>query len=119
MLACAAGGNLSAPERSDLPSPRTRWSVKGSKPLHRLWCRLHKRLAREASEWEAHQGARWRLMLLGDSITESWRGTELGNRPSRARGVPRVLKETFAAWPKPLVLGIAGDQTQRAGPLSP
>ena len=76
----------------------------------RLWCRLHEKLARESAAWLPAQGG---LALLGDSITESWRGTELGLRPPRTLGVPRVLHETLGArWPSPLVLGIAGDQTQ-------
>ena len=78
----------------------------------RSWCRLHKKLAREAGSYDATTG-RSRLVLLGDSITESWRGTEFGARPPRTAGVPQVLREGLGArWPSPLVLGIAGDQTQ-------
>ena len=101
----------STPERADLPSPRTLWSVRGQKPMLRLWCLLHEKLVRGAATWQQPTGGG--LALLGDSITESWRGTELGRRVPRAAGVPRVLRETLGTrWPAPLVLGIAGDQTQ-------
>ena len=99
-------------ERADLPSSRTLWSVHGQKQMLRLWCRLHEKLAKGAAAWLPPTGGGG-LALLGDSITESWRGTEFGVRKPRAAGVPRVLRETLGArWPAPLVLGIAGDQTQ-------
>ena len=102
----------STPERADLPSPRTLWSVRGQKPMLRLWCKLHDKLVKGAATWQQPTGGSG-LALLGDSITESWRGTEFGRRVPRAAGVPRVLRETLGTrWPAPLVLGIAGDQTQ-------
>ena len=77
----------------------------------RLWCKLHEKLVKSAATWRPPAGGG--LALLGDSITESWRGTEFGRRVPRAHGVPRVLRETLGTrWPEPLVLGIAGDQTQ-------
>ena len=77
----------------------------------RLWCKLHEKLVKSAATWRPPTGGG--LALLGDSITESWRGTEFGRRVPRAHGVPRVLRETLGTrWPEPLVLGIAGDQTQ-------
>ena len=110
LTACAVSTN-STPERADLPSPRTLWSVRGQKPMLRLWCKLHEKLVKSAATWRPPTGGG--LALLGDSITESWRGTEFGRRVPRAHGVPRVLRETLGArWPEPLVLGIAGDQTQ-------
>ena len=114
--ACPATSNLTAPEAPDEPSPRSLWSVRGRPHMLRSWCRLHKKLVREAATYDhwsvpSHSGSR--LVLLGDSITESWRGTEFGARPPRTAGVPRVLREGLGArWPSPLVLGIAGDQTQ-------
>ena len=102
----------STPERADLPSPRTLWSVRGQKPMLRLWCKLHDKLVKGAATWQQPTGGSG-LALLGDSITESWRGTEFGRRVPRAAGVPRVLRETLGTrWPAPLVLRIAGDQTQ-------
>ena len=110
LTACAVSTN-STPERADLPSPRTLWSVRGQKPMLRLWCKLHEKLVKSAATWRPPTGGG--LALLGDSITESWRGTEFGRRVPRAHGVPRVLRETLGTrWPEPLVLGIAGDQTQ-------
>lgn len=101
----------STPERADLSSPRTLWSVRGQKPTLRLWCKFHDKLVKGAATWQRPTGGG--LALLGDSITESWRGTEFGRRVPRAAGVPRVLRETLGTrWPAPLVLGIAGDQTQ-------
>ena len=77
----------------------------------RLWCKLHEKLVKSVATWRPPTGGG--LALLGDSITESWRGTEFGRRVPRAHGVPRVLRETLGTcWPEPLVLGIAGDQTQ-------
>lgn len=53
------------------------------------------------------------LVLLGDSITESWRGTSYGRSVARTKGVPAVLSASLATqWPSPLALGIAADCTQ-------
>lgn len=57
------------------------------------------------------------LILLGDSITESWLGMKMGVPIARAAGVPQVLSELVKAKPgraelDPLVLAIGGDQTQ-------
>ena len=53
-------------------------------------------------------------MLLGDSITEAWRGTSYGNPSERTAGVPAVLHQTLGKQfdASPLVLAISGDQTQ-------
>lgn len=52
------------------------------------------------------------LILLGDSITESWLGTDLGQLAERATGIPHLVNEYFEPHFDPLVLGIGGDQTQ-------
>jgi lysophospholipase L1-like esterase len=68
-----------------------------------------------------------RLALLGDSITESWRGTSMCYTIERANGLDSVLRETLGALcgAPPLALGLSGDQTQHLlwrlqnGELSP
>ena len=57
--------------------------------------------------------ARSRLVLLGDSITESWLGTAMGEKIFRAGRVPNVLADKFKAF-DPLVLAVSGDQTYDA-----
>jgi len=54
------------------------------------------------------------LILLGDSITESWSGTGLGIKKVRATQVPEVLEDELSssAGFDPIVLAMAGDQTQ-------
>ena len=96
-------------ERSDRAVPRTSWSVHNKKELA-TWWRCRARLLADAISF---QPERQRLILFGDSITESWRGTSYGSRIARAKGVPMVLNSTLAArWPAPLPLGISADQTQ-------
>lgn len=51
------------------------------------------------------------LLLLGDSITEAWLGTSMGDPSNRAAGCPAVLAAKFGDY-APLVLAISGDQTQ-------
>ena len=62
--------------------------------------------------------------MIGDSITESLRGTSYGGHSDRSVGTPEVFKAAMstcptatplsplAAPPNPLVLAISGDQTQ-------
>ena len=96
-------------ERSDRAVPRTSWSVHNKKELA-TWWRCRARLLADAISF---QPERQRLILFGDSITESWRGTSYGSRIARAKGVSMVLNSTLAArWPAPLPLGISADQTQ-------
>ena len=51
------------------------------------------------------------LILLVDSITESYLGSSYGEPQDRFADVPAVLKTEYANF-EPLVLGISGDQTQ-------
>ena len=51
------------------------------------------------------------VVFLGDSITESFRGTSIGAASERAEGIPGVFSSVMggrSAW----VSGISGDQTQ-------
>ena len=70
--------------------------------------------AAKAYEFDPSANRRRRsLVLFGDSITESWRGTSYGRKVSRAKGVPAVLNRTLGRrWPSPIPLGIAADCTQ-------
>ena len=53
------------------------------------------------------------LVLLGDSITESLMGTELGQPSERWEEISRVYKEIYGGSDyDPLILAVAGDQTQ-------
>jgi lysophospholipase L1-like esterase len=54
------------------------------------------------------------LILLGDSITESWNGTGLGIVKNRCKGTPEVLQDKLITQGgfDPLLLAVSGDQTQ-------
>lgn len=102
------------PERATIESPRTAWSSKRAGQIGR-WYDWQQQLAAEAAAYEPSSpyDARARLVLLGDSITEAWRGTSYGEPRQASAEVPQVLRETLAKrWPAPLVLAISGDQTQ-------
>ena len=116
---------LRATELADVATPRTGWSVGARKELI-MWDECHRRLRADAHVYRAHAGGHSRVVLFGDSITESWRGTSYGRRIARAIGVPAVLNTTLATrWPSPLPLGISADCTQHLlwrmahGELSP
>jgi lysophospholipase L1-like esterase len=101
-------------EAADVPSPRTRWSISNQKELA-TWLRCHSALLTDARSWSVRgqHPHRRRIVLFGDSITESWRGTSYGVRVGRTSGVPAVLNSTLGVrWPNPLPLGIAADCTQ-------
>ena len=117
-------------EEPHIASPRTPWSSRknSSRTVEEqiaAWHSWQQVLAKEASQWSGGSGKS--LLLLGDSITESWRGTSYGRPVDRAAGVPAVFQQTLAArWPNPQVFAISGDQTQhvlwrleRGGELSP
>ena len=115
-------------EDPDRPSPRTIYSAK-SREQYDLWWNAHAALNQSASEYAArmtttsgnHENnptsqtpSLRSLIILGDSITEAWIGTNMGLRVPRARGVPDVLKKHLSSSEQldPLVLAIGGDQTQ-------
>ena len=96
-------------ERAAEPSPRTTWSVKARDAAQ--WKAYSELLRQEAGGYRATGGTQ--LVLLGDSITEAWRGTSYGLQVPRAKGVPDVLRATLAArWPVALNLAISADMTQ-------
>jgi len=119
-------------EKADRPSPRTMYSAR-NEDQYNLWTTAHAALRRSAAEYDeklsgggedssnvdtASAGAasssskRRPLILLGDSITESWLGTNMGEPCDRARGVPEVFDRRFSNAYDPLILAIGGDQTQ-------
>lgn len=99
-----------AAEIANVPTIRTNWSIPTN--YIRYWHRCHDTLAQAAARHRIVANAT-RIALLGDSITESWRGTSICRPVDRSRGVPAVLNKTVAQrWPNPLVLGISGDHTQ-------
>ena len=102
---------MPAEEQADIASPRTPWSSRSANQS-RKWSVYHASLVSDADAYQSGKSSR--LILLGDSITEAWRGTGYGELAPRAEGVPAVLNGTLARqWPPaPLVLGISGDQTQ-------
>ena len=51
-----------------------------------------------------------KMVLLGDSITEAWRGTSLGVRVTKYADAPKVLQANLGHL-NPLALAISGDTT--------
>lgn len=118
---CDADGTCH--EKPDKASPRTIYSAR-SREQYNQWWKLHAQLNITAQSYADRRirnardgGERTRpLILLGDSITESWLGTNMGQPVRRAMGVPKVFEEMLSQPPAtrldPLILAISGDQTQ-------
>lgn len=109
--------NANTPEQATLETPRTLWSCKGRSQQVTRWYSYQAQLVASANHYEpaSPYDNRARLLLLGDSITEAWRGTSMGEPRSEpwAASLPDILDETLGRrWPAPLVHGISGDQTQ-------
>lgn len=90
-------------EPSDIASPRTLYSSR-SFSQYKDWFQFNNEIL-EKNSYSSE------LNLLGDSITESWRGTSVGNPCRRCAEIPEVREEFFGkdyvgVW------AIAGDQTQ-------
>lgn len=98
---CEADGTCH--ERAFVASPRTEYSGRAEQ-----WAPVHEAL-REAAA--GYRPARRPLVLLGDSITELWRGTSYGEFSERAVGCPELLRAKFPSY-SPVALAISGDQTQ-------
>ena len=91
----------------------------------RSWHKFHEKLAAEAAAWRSltDQAS---LVMIGDSITESYRGTAVGLPTDRSRGLEASLGPTLLQdFSAPLILAISGDETQHLlwrlenGELSP
>ncbi|KAL4448233.1 hypothetical protein ABPG75_005452 [Micractinium tetrahymenae] len=73
------------------------------------WQACHEQHVREIQQAdEAEQG--FGLVFFGDSITESWSGTDLCKPVPRAQGVDEVFRRHFAKW-NASVMAVGGDQT--------
>lgn len=94
-------------ESPHLASPRTHYTSKTSVE-QRAWSKYHAQLVKSAADYAPTQTP---LLLLGDSITEAWLGTSMGDPSNRTAGCPAVLAAKFSDY-TPLVLAISGDQTQ-------
>jgi lysophospholipase L1-like esterase len=93
------------------PAPRSqKCSVKRSD--EKKWTAFQQSLAADAANYTAN--GRVQLLMVGDSITEAFRGTAIGEPKDRSVGIDAVLRETLALTypPSPLVLAISGDETQ-------
>lgn len=114
-------------ERAAQESPRTPYSsLKDFHEEMKKWSAFHEKLATEASMYKPSEPGHYKLAMIGDSITESWRGTSYDGPKDRTQGVSETFNATLATrWPQPLVLAISGDQTQHLlwrlshGELSP
>jgi lysophospholipase L1-like esterase len=111
-------------EKPYVASPRTVYSA-WKKQQYDQWWKFNDVLNDRARQYAAKRAtaihnphdnpssSRRPLILLGDSITESWLGTGMGIPKHRAEGVPEVLQaELSDGGLDPLVLAISGDQTQ-------
>ena len=77
------------------------------------WHKFHALLVEEASSYAPPKGRDGgSLLLVGDSITEAFRGTAVGNRVKRTAGKDKSLLPLSADYPSPLILAISGDETQ-------
>ena len=95
--------SLRAPrlERSPSPEPETGGGgASGSAP----WLELAGALAAEAGNSTSD------LILVGDSITEAWRGTSFGAPRAEYASAPEILNRRLGEY-SPLPLAIAGDTT--------
>lgn len=48
------------------------------------------------------------LLFYGDSITETWRGSDMGRQCSRCAGVPDIFHKYFGSKYKSEVLAVGG-----------
>lgn len=121
---CDADGNCH--EKPDAASSRTVYSARNKKQFD-LWWEYVETLGKQVENYASNRQHTYEknqqlnhdfrtrpLILLGDSITESWSGTGLGVSKKRAKGVAHVLESELSTSSglDPIVLGISGDQTQ-------
>lgn len=97
-------------DNATLPSPR-------ASPCQRYkgdgWRNFQRTLAKDAAAHPTNPNHEPRLVLIGDSITEALRGTEVGTTSPRTTGVQTALLSTLALdFASPLVLAISADETQ-------
>ena len=84
------------------------WRGKG--PKQPACCLMHACMCREGTEacsaCYMPQGVE--LLFYGDSITETWRGTDMGRQCSRCAGVPDVFAKHFGTKYAAEVLAVGG-----------
>lgn len=56
----------------------------------------------------------YELLFYGDSITETWRGTDMGRPCSRCQGAPEVFDNYFGSKYKAEVLAVGGEHPRPA-----
>jgi len=99
-------------ENATIPTPRSASCHAWSPATLEQWSSFHKVLVSQAVT-HTPQLNHPRLLMVGDSITEAFLGTAIGQRVVRTIGVERSLAETLALdYPSPAVLAISGDETQ-------
>ncbi|CAL5221183.1 g3329 [Coccomyxa viridis] len=78
-------------------------------PRPEPWCvSYNKKLNKEVAKADANKG--FELVFYGDSITETWRGTDMGRPCSRCTGVPAIFQKYFGSKYDSEVLAVGGDQ---------
>eukprot|EP00039_Didymoeca_costata_P024858 m.11756 g.11756 ORF g.11756 m.11756 type:complete len:304 (-) comp4514_c0_seq1:68-979(-) len=93
-----------------IPSPRTVYSTYSQRQMQQ-WNKAQNALAHRISDVKPDK---LDLLLLGDSITESWEGKALGQPHQRFSGPPASLEDCLLGrqWPNVQIHGLSGDQTQ-------
>ncbi|KAL0019951.1 hypothetical protein WJX79_003543 [Trebouxia sp. C0005] len=108
----AAGHNSAQQQRKFLDQNKSFCPGPVTEPLKRpdsWWEPFSQKLAAEVAASDALQGSS--LVFYGDSITETWRGTDGGHPCSRCTGVPEVFQEYFGSHYATAVLAVGGDQS--------
>lgn len=86
------------------PGPET-------KPIERrqVWCKkFAQKLAAEVASSDEAQGCS--IVFYGDSITETWRGSDNGGPCPRCKGVPEVFQQYFGSRYSSEVLAVGGEE---------
>ena len=101
-------------EHADKPSPRTGYSA-WSEQQFLDWTGAQRKLAGKAEKRCGKGSTPPSLLLIGDSITESWLGTGLAKPVAKFKDTAGAFARTKLAeqfGSDPLILGLSGDQTQ-------
>lgn len=74
------------------------------------WVACHAQHVDTIEKADGEEEAGYRLMFFGDSITETWAGTDLCSPCERCQGVPAVFAKHYAKY-NAGVMAVGGDQT--------
>lgn len=110
VLADSTDARRSKCEQPTVPSPRSTSCQVWKPPVLERWHAFHAALASETAAYRSPSG-RPSLLLVGDSITEAFRGTAIGEVQDRTRGINATLS-TLARDYQVQVNAISGDETQ-------